>query len=651
MPTDSPVWASLKTAMTYNPATRSWTKVPDMSVARSDATATALPDGRVLVVGGFDGRVIQLTNPPRAGLQKLPLSSSLFFNPSSSTWTTGPELTTGRYAHAAIALKGGRVLVVGGSDGQTSERLLNTAEFSDPATRKWIGAGSIGAARTQFTLTALADGRALLAGGLAADGLTVLRSTLLYDPAQNLWSPGPELGNLRTGHAAAVLADGRVLVTGGVDQIGRLASSELLDPGAKSWSATGALATPRSNHLAISLPDGHILAIGGSGPIGPLASSELFDSAAKGMPGPVRAPTGPGKWQISASKPISADSSFYSAQLLPDGRVLVVPNGYFADYLVYDPKLDSLTTPFSRQPAPCNACGQGYSGPYPPLFLSEPMGNSKVLLLAVDQERIKASDAEVIDLTTGKATPVASPGKIGSSRLDLLPDGRVWLTALQQGDSHTLIYDPVANFWTASSNVPAGLVQPNADFQTVTPLSGGRMLVVGSPKAMVYDSASGRWTDAGVLPDNWSGFSATRLHSGDVLFAGGTTTDGLSQMGVTAQVTLWDHARGLLVSAPNMPMGLSSHSTTVLADGRALLAGGVDTAGEFISADPVTRAEIYDPATRSWSLAAPLPAARASAIAVTLTDGRVLLVGGTGIWLGPSAPSGPQPSLLFTPQS
>jgi len=279
------------------------------------------------------------------------------------------------------------------------------------------------------------------------------------------------------------------------------------------------------------------------------------------------------------------------------------------------------------------------------------MGNSKVLLLAVDQERIKASDAEVIDLKTGKATPVASPGAIGSSRLDLLPDGRVWLTALQQGDSHTLIYDPVANRWTASSDVPADLVQPNADFQTVTPLSGGRMLVVGSRKAMVYDSASGRWTDAGALPDNWAGFSATRLHSGDVLFAGGTTPDGTSQIGVTSQVMLWDHDKGLLVSAPKMPVGLSSHSTSVLADGRVLLAGGVYTAGELISADPVTRAEIYDPAAGSWSLAAPLPAARASAIAVTLTDGRVLLVGGTGISLGPSAPSGPQPSLLFTPQS
>jgi N-acetylneuraminic acid mutarotase len=649
MATDWPYWASLATAMTYNPTTGAWTKVPNMSVARSNATATALPDGRVLVAGGFDGRL--LTNPPRRGLKILPLGSSQFFNPSSSTWTTGPTLTTGRYGHSAVALKGGRVLVVGGSNGQSSERLLNTAELFDPATRKWIGAGSIGTTRTQFTLTALADGRALLAGGLAANGLTVLRSTLLYDPTKNLWSPGPELANLRTGHAAAVLADGRVLVIGGVDQVGKLASSELFDPSANSWSATGALATPRSNHLAITLPAGHILAIGGSGSIGPLASSELFDSAAKGMPAPVRVPAGPGNWQMSASIPISADALTHVAKLLPDGRVLVVPNGYLADFRVYDPKLDSWTTPFSRQPQPCNACVQGYFGPYPPLFLSEPLGNSEVLLLAVDQERKTASKAEVIDLKTGKATPVASPGKIGSSRLDLLLDGRIWLTASQQGDSHTLIYDPVANRWTASSNVPAGLVQPNADFQTVTPLSGGRMLVVGSRKAMVYDSASGRWTEAGALPDNWSGFSATRLHSGDVLLAGGTAHDGTSQTRVTSQVMLWDHVMGLLASAPNMPVGLSSHSTAVLADGRVLLAAGVDTAGDFISADPVTRAEIYDPAARSWSLAAPLPAARASAIAVTLTDGRVLLVGGSGISLGLSAPSGPQPSLLFTPQS
>src|SRR4029077_1377524 len=114
------------------------------------------------------------------------------------------------------------------------------------------------------------------------------------------------------------------------------------------------------------------------------------------------------------------------------------------------------------------------------------------------------------------------------------------------------------------------------------------------------------------------------------------------------KLSLGDGAGALFASAPNMPVGLSSHSTAVLADGRVLLAGGVDTTGDFFIADPVTRAEIYDPAPRAWSLAAPLPTARSSALAVALTDGRVLLVGGSAIWLGLSAPNGPQPSLLFT---
>jgi N-acetylneuraminic acid mutarotase len=652
---DGPGPGPLATAMTYNPATRTWTKAPNMSVPRSDATATALPDGRVLVTGGYNRRLIQLTNPQREGVQILPLASSQFFNPSTSAWTTGPALTTGRYGHLAVALKGGRVLVVGGGNGQNFERLLNTAELFDPATRKWRGAGSIGAPRTHFTLTALADGRALLAGGLAVDGSTVLRSTLLYDPAKNQWSPGPDLADVRSGHAAALLADGRVLVTGGADQVGRLASSELLDASANSWTSTGALTTPRSNHLAISLASGRILVMGGRASSDPLASSELFDPAAKGTPAPVRAPTGPGTWRLAASKPIPADASTDSAKLLPDGRVLIVPARYDADFQVYDPKLDTWTTPFSRKQPPCNVCAIGYTGPVPPVFNAAPLGNSRVLLLTVDEQKIVAAKAEVIDLRTGRATPAASPGKIGQSRLDLLPDGRIWLTAMQQGDRHALIYDPIANRWTASSNVPADLVQSSGDFQTVTPIPGGRLLVVGNLKAMAYDPASGHWADAGSLPNNWSGFSATSLRSGDVLLAGGTmllgtTPEGASLTGVTSQVMLWDHAKGLLAPAGNMPVGLYGHSTAVLADGRVLLAGGVDAVGVHTDADPVTRAEIYDPAARSWSQAAPLSTARWHAIAVTLADGRVLLVGGNGIWLGSSVQSSRLPSLLFTPQ-
>jgi len=191
--------------------------------------------------------------------------------------------------------------------------------------------------------------------------------------------------------------------------------------------------------------------------------------------------------------------------------------------------------------------------------------------------------------------------------------------------------------------------------QTVTAVPGRRVLVTGSQKAMVFDPASGAWSDAGSFPGAWSQFSATGLASGDVLFAGGTmpagtTTDGLPIQAVNSQVMRWDHTTGKLKSAENMPVGLYFHSAALLANGRVLLAGGSDVIGVNTNPDPVTRAEIYDPVARSWSLGAPLPAARYQAIGVTLGDGQVLLVGGSGMWLA-GYPGDGQPSLVFAPQS
>jgi hypothetical protein len=64
----------LATAMTYNPATGTWVTSPNMAVARGEATATALPDGRVLVTGGYEWQVTELTNPRRQVAKFLPHS-------------------------------------------------------------------------------------------------------------------------------------------------------------------------------------------------------------------------------------------------------------------------------------------------------------------------------------------------------------------------------------------------------------------------------------------------------------------------------------------------------------------------------------------------------------------------------------------------
>ena len=45
----------LATAEIYSPTTNQWSAAPPMSVARYGATGSLLPNGQVLVAGGFDG--------------------------------------------------------------------------------------------------------------------------------------------------------------------------------------------------------------------------------------------------------------------------------------------------------------------------------------------------------------------------------------------------------------------------------------------------------------------------------------------------------------------------------------------------------------------------------------------------------------------
>jgi N-acetylneuraminic acid mutarotase len=619
------------TALVYDPSAGAWKKVPDMSSVRSGASASVLPDGRVLVAGGYDRRVVQLPNPTGQpmcciDIQVLPLASTEIFNPTSSTWTPGPNLAHGRIDHKAVALKDGRILVVGGTDGLNPAQPLSTSELFDPAAGRWLSAGSIGAARTQFTLTALADGRALVAGGVTADGSAPLRSTLIYDPVANLWSPGPDLANARSGHAAALLPDGSVLVTGGADLLGRLASAELLNSAGTAWSPAGALPGARSDHFAVSLPNGHVLVLGGRGPSGALKTSVQYDPAVAGVAALDRAPAGPGRWRSVAATPLP--TYLQSATLLADGRVLVLPSETYETFKaeLYDPASDTWATPIERT-------STGSS------FAASALSSGKVLLLTFDQQGAGAARAELLDVNSGTAKPAASPGTGSDTRLDLLPDGRVWFTGGVGGGPQTQLYDPTADRWTAGPDTPTDL-----QMQTVTPLPDGQVLVGGVNKALVYNLASKLWTDAGTFPAYWSDYAAVRLPSGDVLLIGGvvyqTTSDGRMLQVNAFQMTRWNHATGLLGPIQSAPMAGANASTAVLADGTVLVAGG----NPAVSGDPLPRAAIYHPATRSWSMAASLPVARAQAAAVTLADGRVLLAGGFGMF------PGPPPSLMYTPQ-
>lgn len=174
----------------------------------------------------------------------------------------GPGFSTGRYQATLTALPDGRILVAGGVDGTGSP--LASAEIYNPIARTWSAAAPMGTMRTRHTATLLKTGQVLVIGGF--DGIAALSTCELYNPETNSWSAtNAPLAVARYRHSATFRpGDGTVVVAGGFNETqGPLKATEIYDPETKSFSAGGNLTTQRYDHSAVLLPNGSILAAGG----------------------------------------------------------------------------------------------------------------------------------------------------------------------------------------------------------------------------------------------------------------------------------------------------------------------------------------------------------------------------------------------------
>ena len=79
------------------------------------------------------------------------------------SWTATGSLGVARDRHTATLLPNGKVLVVGGQEGPIS--ILSSAELYDPGTGRWSSTGNLRTARASHTATLLSNGKVLIAGG------------------------------------------------------------------------------------------------------------------------------------------------------------------------------------------------------------------------------------------------------------------------------------------------------------------------------------------------------------------------------------------------------------------------------------------------------------------------------------------------------
>ena len=192
------------------------------------------------------------------------------------------------------------------------------------------------------------------------------------------------------------------------------------------------------------------------------------------------------------------------------------------------------------------------------------------------------------------------------------------------------VYDPVSNTWTELTGISTTQVhEEEYPFAYLAP--NGKVFTIGTEEdnSFFLDVNARTWTPVGGASTVKNG-SSVMYRPGKVLYTGGSATLGPNPARATTAVIDLTAATPAWRTTQSMAYSRVYHTLTMMADGRVLAVGGQPQAG--LASDitiGVLPTEIWDPATETWSNAAPIARPRGyHSTALLMPDGRIMVSGG-----------------------
>ncbi|TAG00462.1 MAG: hypothetical protein EAZ30_13025 [Betaproteobacteria bacterium] len=488
----------------YSASTNSWfTLTQRLDDARYSHTATALPDGDILVAGGISARQsgFTLVSTTLDGIERFVFVTYALSNAG--------QLGEARARHSATLLPSGKLMLIGGVNQSTSTSYRSSIETFDPVTGDATLEPAMATARADHTATLIPTGAVIAVGGRSSASAVTTTTAVARSAAEVSVGSASNCG-VRFHSAIATLADGRVVISGGAENVSnQLVDTRIYDPTTNGCTTVAPMPSARRLHTLTLLPSGKLLAVGGfsSGfDNSPTSDVFLFDPSAGAS----------GSWTTLPS--LAVPRGRHTATLLPGGRVLVFGGTQTVAAAAARVELfDPATNTWSSQLAP-NSRG---------VFRATTLLANGQLLLAGGAETVALDTllpSGIYDPLTGSFAdlPMATPR--GDATATLLASGKVLVVGGYALGNSSLasaeLFDPVTQSWSTTPPLA------HARFgHTATLLASGEVLVAGggpSPTTSeIYDPVSNTWRSGPALQVSRRLHSAIALPNGGALLVSG----------------------------------------------------------------------------------------------------------------------------------